>query len=177
VSARPRLAAVVVLLGAALSCAGADDVAMPRCEGDRRLAIVAQSVVGAAYVPCVAELPPGWTFGSFEVERGRTRWSLRSDRAAEPVRVELTSQCDIAGTIPIAPRAEGAHTHQRLSSIDPYAGELVDVFPGGCVTARFDFERGPHLALMDELQRALGLFSRQQLRRDVRRQLGVELDP
>ena len=65
-----------------------------------------------------------------------------------------------------------------LSSIDPrYAGTMYDVFPGGCVSYRFDFERGAHIALMAQLQSIVGFVSRQQLRLDVQRQLGVRLDP
>ena len=171
-------AAVLTVVLAAGACAGSDDVAMPQCEGGSRLGIVAQSVTEAAYVPCVAELPQGWTFGSFDVESGSTRISLRSDRADEPVRVGLLDECDVEGATPIAPRAPGVRTHQRLTSISPnYAGQLIDVFPGGCVVTEFDFERGAHLALMEELQRAVGLYSRRQLRQDVKDEIGADLDP
>ena len=63
-------------------------------------------------------------------------------------------------------------------SITPrYTGTLSDVFPGGCVTYAFDFVRGPHIALMEELGAAVGLYSRRQLRLDLQDRLGVELDP
>ena len=56
-------------------------------------------------------------------------------------------------------------------------GTMYDVFPGGCVSYRFDFERGAHVPLMAQLQSIVGFVPRQQLRLDVQRQLGVRLDP
>jgi hypothetical protein len=52
----------------------------------------------------------------------------------------------------------------------------MDVFSGGCISYSFDFARGPHIALMEELQDTVGLFSRRQLRLGLKDQLGVELD-
>jgi hypothetical protein len=51
------------------------------------------------------------------------------------------------------------------------------VFPGGCVSYAFDFERGPHIALMADLGVLVGLESRRELRGEVRRRLGGELAP
>lgn len=42
---------------------------------------------------------------------------------------------------------------------------------------QFDFQRGPHIALMAQLASIVGFVSRQQLRLDVQRRLGVRLDP
>jgi hypothetical protein len=72
----------------------------------------------------------------------------------------------------------GGRSYLSLSSIDPrYSGTMYDVFPGGCVSYRFDFERGAHVPLMAQLQSIVGFVPRQQLRLDVQRQLGVRLDP
>jgi hypothetical protein len=90
----------------------------------------------------------------------------------------LTPSCSIGTATPIAPRTPGGRTYLSLSSIDPrYAGTMYDVFPGGCVSYRFDFERGAHIPLMAQLQSIVGFVPRQQLRLDVQRQLGVRLDP
>ncbi len=92
--------------------------------------------------------------------------------------VELASTCDVSDAVPTTPRAEGVRTFIRLATISPrYSGTLTDLFPGGCVTYRFDFARGPHIALMEELGATVDLYSRRQLRLDLRHQLGVELDP
>jgi hypothetical protein len=170
----PGLALVVaLLLGACAPTAGA----VPTCEAGERLATVAQSVPGAAYVPCIRRLGAGWTARDFDVARGHTRFTLVSHATgARPVAVAFEATCSVAGAVPTTARAEGVRTSIRLRSISPrYAGTLSDVFPGGCVTYRFDFARGPHIVLMEDLQQIVGLYSRQDLRLQLHRQLGVEL--
>ena len=151
---------------------------MPRCEPNARLAILAQSVPSAAYVPCVRALPAGWSFEGLDVADGGASLTLASDRADREVHVELAPTCDVAEATPIAPSDEGVRTYHLVESIDPrYAGRLFDVFPGGCVISTYDFERGPHVALVTELQQAVGLFSRRELRQGIDADLGVRLDP
>ncbi len=170
-------ALVLALAVTTTSCAGRSDT-MPSCETTSRLALVAQSVPSASYVPCIAELPTGWSFDEAEVnDDGTTIW-LESDRADRPIIVTLRPSCEIGDATPIEPSEEGTRTYQRVDSIDPrYAGAFIDVFPGGCVESRYDFERGPHVALITDLQRAIDVASRRQLRQDLGRELGIRLDP
>ncbi len=170
----------LLVAGLALMVAGCGDASavMPTCEPGQRLGIVAQSVPGAAYIPCVAALPPGWTFTSFKVDDGGTRFSLRSDRSDRPVDVALVERCDVSSATPVAPRDEGVRTYQLVTSVSPrYAGRLYDVFANGCVTYDFDFARGPHIELLDELQQAVRLYPRQLLRQQLHHDLGITLDP
>lgn len=158
-----------------VGCTPGSDAA-PDCRADQRLALLAQSVPGATYVPCVAGLRTGWRTTNFEAETGKGSFELESDRADRPVVVDLSPGCRVGRATAIAPRADGVRTHLELQSISPrYAGTLYDVFPGGCVTYSFDFERGPHIALMEEFQASLGLFSRRELRLELSRDIGVEL--
>jgi hypothetical protein len=153
-------------------------LAMPACRADRRLGIVAQSVPEAIYVPCIERLAAGWSFGGLEVEDGSTSFTLRSDRNRVPVRISFRSACDVGRATPVAPRAEGVRTFQLVRTISPrYGARQFDVFAGGCVTYDYDFARGPHIALTDELLGAVRLFSRQELRTGLARHLGVRLDP
>jgi hypothetical protein len=172
--------AVAAVAAAALTgCAWTRDT-VPRCADFQRLAVIAQSVPTASYVPCVLQLPQGWRTSAFDPHRGGTRFLLESDRApGRPVRVELKARCAVAGQSPEPPRADGVLTYMGLRSTTPdYAGTLYDVFPGGCVTYRFDFIRGPlSITLMPQWEGAVGLYPRQQLRLDLRKKLGVELDP
>jgi hypothetical protein len=172
-------AAAGLLLAGSLSGCSSVSPTVPTCSAATRLALVAQSVPGAAYVPCLVELPPGWTVTRFDAERAGTTFSLLSDRAeGRTVDVRLADRCRVAGATPEPPRTVGGRTYLRLSSIAPrYAGTLFDVFPGGCVSYRFDFGRGSHIALMEELLTTVDLVPRRQLRLDVREQLGQELDP
>ena len=170
-------AALAGLVAAAAACADAE-AAMPRCEPGQRLGIVAQSVPGAAYLPCVATLPPGWTFESFEVDEDGARVSLRSDRADRAVDVELVAGCEVGPALPVPPRDEGVRTYLAVSSVSSrYTGRFYDVFADGCVVYEFDFARGPHIALVAELQQAVQLYPRRQLRQELHDDLGITLDP
>jgi hypothetical protein len=167
------LAAGVVLTG----CAGGTDT-MPGCDADTRLATIAQSVPGAAYVPCISELPTGWMFTGADIDQDGTTISLESDRADRPVKISLSASCTIGSATPIAPSDEGTRTYQLIESIEPrYTGSFIDVFPGGCIVSSYDFERGAHIALVTELQRAVDLFSRRQLGQELRADFGITLDP
>ena len=135
----------VLTLGAAAAltgCTSSGD-AMPRCTDPLRLAIVAQSVPSASYLPCIRDLPPGWTTSNFAPAQDGTSFLLNSDRSpAEPVVVELATACRFrfSGASPSPARAPGVLSYIRLDSIRPrFAGRLYDVFPGGCVTYSFDF--------------------------------------
>ena len=172
-------AAAAAATSGLVACGVSAPGAGARCDSLRRVATVAQSVPDAAYVPCIAPLPAGWRTVSTDISRGRTQVQLLSDRAdGRAVEVTYQAQCDITQAVPRRPRAVGVRTFIQLLAISPrYAGTILDVFPGGCVTYRFDFRRGPHIPLMADLEQAVRLLPRQQLRIDVRRELHLELDP
>jgi hypothetical protein len=166
--------AVVALTG----CAALHDP-VPRCGDPQRLAIIAQSLPGAAYIPCIRGLPPGWSTSAFNPTQDGTSFLLNSDRSPQnPVTVHLTATCRLGHASPQPPRAPGVRTYTRLSSISPrVAGILYDVFPGGCVSYGFDFALGPNIALTEQFENTIGLYSRLQLRLDLKHKLGVELNP
>ena len=92
--------------------------------------------------------------------------------------VRLAATCRISHASPSPPRAPGVLTYTRFTSISPrFAGRLYDVFPGGCVSYSFNFTTGPHIALMEQFEGAIGLYPRQQLRLVLKHKLGVELNP
>jgi hypothetical protein len=169
------LLAVATMAG---GCAAFSDTA-PGCDQPLRLAIVAQSLPSAAYLPCIRTLPPGWDTSDFQAAPGGTSFRLDSDRSpGRPVSVRLTATCRPGQASPSPPRAPGAVTYTRLASITPrFAGILYDVFPGGCVSYSFDFTLGSQISLMEQFEQAVGLYPRQQLRLVLKRKLGVELGP
>lgn len=174
---RVLLAACMLLVASTATACDAGNVAAPRCAATQRVALVAQSVPSAAYVPCVATLPPGWSVTAFDAHDGGTDLSLHSDRAARSVRVSLRASCRIGRATPVTPRDEAVRTYASVQSISPdYAGRLYDLFPGGCITYDFRFRRGPHIALIDEFEHAIALMSRRELRERVRADVGVDLD-
>ena len=82
-------------------------------------------------------------------------------------------------TVPLPrPGHPGVLAYSRFTSISPrFAGRLYDVFPGGCINCWFDFTTGPHIALMEQFEGAIGLYPRQQLRLILKYKVGVELNP
>jgi hypothetical protein len=170
--------AVIAVAAVTLVSCGTNEMAAPRCTASQRLGIVAQSVPGAAFVPCLATLPPGWHVQSFDVERARTRLALRTDRAARPVEILYDGTCDVSGATPVAPRSTGIRTYLLVTSVDPeYRGAEIDVFPGGCLTETFSFARGAHIALIDDLRAAVDLYPRAELRALLSQKQGIRLDP
>lgn len=169
--------AAVVALVVMTGCAAGEST-MPRCDASTTLGIIAQSVPRAAYVPCIDELPTGWSYVGAEVGHDGTTISLESDRADRQVEIVLTASCDVERSTPTAPSDAGMRTYQQIDSIDPrYAGSFIDVFPGGCIITNYDFERGPHVVLVTQLQEAVNVLSRRQLRQALLHELGVQLDP
>ena len=174
-----RRLAPVLLLMLTSGCALQADTAVPGCGDVERVALVAQAVPAASYVPCLRELPVGWRATAFEVHDGAGRIALRSDRGGDrDVEVVLTARCDVAGASPTAPRAAGVRSYLRMRSVSPvWTGTAYDVFAGGCVRSDFAFPRGAHIPLMEDLAEAVTLVPRRELRLELRDRLGVELDP
>jgi hypothetical protein len=173
------LAAVTLAASALLTGCAAFSHSAPGCGDPLRLAIIAQSLPSASYLPCVRTLPPGWSTSGFAPAPGGTSFLLNSDRSpGRPVVVRLTATCEPGDASPSPPRAPGVITYTRLTSIAPrFAGNLYDVFPGGCVSYAFDFTLGSQIALMEQFEQAVDLYPRQQLRLVLKQQLGVELNP
>lgn len=153
--------------------------AVPRCGQPTRQALVAQSVPSAAYVPCLRTVAAGWTVTRFVSRTGGTEVSLLSDRAqGRAVVARYRRRCDVRGATPEPPRSVGGRSYLRLDQISPrYTGRWYDVFAGGCVTYDVDFERGPHIGLMDQLLGMVDLVPRRELRLQVRAELGQDLRP
>ncbi len=145
--------AALVATGTLAGCAWTQDP-VPRCGDPQRMAIIAQSVPTASYVPCARHLPQGWRISGFGPARGGTRFLLESDRApGRPVTVQLRPRCAVAGASPTTRRADGVLTYIQPASISPsYAGNLFDVFPGGCVIYSFNFKQRPHIRVDGRLR-------------------------
>ena len=159
-------------------CVG-PETAIPECQTGGRLAILAQAVPSASMVPCVSEMPVGWSFAALDVDSGGARFWLNSDRSGlRALEVELLDACDTAGATVVDPEEEGTERYQRLTSLTPrFTGITYDVFAGGCVAYRYELTSGAHIGLHEELHDAVALFPRRVLADELRRDLGLELDP
>lgn len=152
------------------------------CEGEGAeiLFLAAQGIPSASYVPCIIHFPVGWTFGGSEAESGRFRFWLDSDRAgAQAVEVILERTCDTRGAVevpsPSGVPVEVQRFEKPLSLRPRFALDRFDVFPGGCVTYRFEFATGAQPALVFEVNEALGFVPRALGVRIIREELGLEL--
>ncbi len=141
------------------------------------MAILAQAVPSASLVPCVREMPVGWSFAALDVESGRARFWLDSDRAGvRAVEIELGPECDTTGASAADPEEDDARRFQRLQSLTPrFVGTTYDVFEGGCVRYDYDLTQGAHIALHSELHEAVALFPRQSLADELQDDLGLDL--
>ena len=159
-------------------CVGPES-AIPECQTGGRLAILAQAVPSASMVPCVAPLPVGWSFSALDVDSGGARFWLNSDRSGlRALEVELLDSCDTTGATEVGSEEEGIERYQILTSLTPrFTGITYDVFPGGCVAYRYELTSGAHIGLHEELHDAVALFPRRMLADELRRDLGLELDP
>lgn len=181
---RVRLLASVVLaavvVGGCTTTTGTLVDATPECRPGRRLAILAQAVPTAAYVPCIADDDSPWRFSSLTVREGRARLSLvYIDPSARSARVELTPSCDVGSLTP-QPTADepGVERFVRTSTLSPrLAGVDFARFEGGCVTTTFDLPRDADASerLLD-LDTTVGLYPRERLTRELDREYDLELD-
>jgi hypothetical protein len=182
---RARLGAVLAVALAAAGCGTGGNItlvdATPECEPGRRLAVLAQAVPTAAYVPCIADEDSPWRFSSLTVEKGRARLSLvYIDPSGRSARVQLTRRCDVGGASEQPPEAgePDVEHYRRASTLSPrLAGVDYAVFDGGCVTTEFDLPRNADASerLLD-LDTTVGLYPRTRLSAELDREYHLELD-
>jgi hypothetical protein len=186
-----RLPAYVLLAALVAGATGgcAVDVATsppPACdappdEPNRLVVLMAQAVPSAKWLPCVRGLPVGWDMGAVEIEDGRGRFWLDSDRdGVQAVRVEVTARCDVSGTTEVPSERPGTRRFERVTRVEGgYGGSRHYTYLGGCTTYVFDL-RGETLAQpLSAIGAALDFVNRAGLREQVRRATDgrLELDP
>jgi hypothetical protein len=149
----------------------------PECRSPgETLALEAQSVPTAEFVPCIAALPLGWSFRAASIRSGSSRIYLDSDRAdGKRFSVELSSSCDVTGATQVPTDEPGTERYERVRLDDErYAGTRYYRFGGGCVTYHFDFEGTGRTALAEEASLAMSLYRRAD-GAALLREIGLEL--
>ncbi len=122
-------------------------VGVPSCgsgfenQNGSALFVQAQSVDTATRLPCVEDLPTGWSFSSFIVEREEAVFTLDSDRVgARFVTVSLEPECAPAGDeVPSDEPGTRLFVDVAIDD-DTYAGTWHYLFEGGCVEYMFHAE-------------------------------------
>jgi tRNA A-37 threonylcarbamoyl transferase component Bud32/membrane-associated phospholipid phosphatase len=161
------------------------------CTQLERLWLEAQSVPSASYIPCVEALPAG-VYGALRVRDGESvlefghasldvsliagEWP-RAHATAGSVTIRFTATCAVPTTGEGQTIAPGVRRFQLEGPAS--TPEVVDVFPGGCVTYQQEPGGGASAALLDQAQRAVTYRTRDDLREALRRNSDgrLELDP
>jgi tRNA A-37 threonylcarbamoyl transferase component Bud32 len=169
--------------------AGAFTGHAPECGPGHTMILAAQAVPSAAFLPCIAALPPGWTTVNDNIASGRASFGLDSGSLAGGVRlvlgqpgqvetatITLTATCDMAGAQQIPSGQPGMRRFERSPSPVPgYSDVRYDVFAGGCVTYRFVLAPGASPVLATTVEAAVAFMPRSALVGYVRRTEGLAL--
>ena len=137
----------------------------------------AQAVPSSRLLPCIADLPSGWTVERADIASGQSVFWLDSDQAGpRAVTVSLTAGCDTSGAVRIPSDQAGAQRFERPLSLQPrFTLTRMYTFDGGCVTYRFSFVPGAAPLLALPVDTAVAFEPRAGLVRHVRRAEGLAL--
>jgi hypothetical protein len=146
---------------------------MPTCEAKVDvIVLVAQSVPSATQLPCIAQLPAGWTFSGQEIRSGSTRFWLSNDIGGQRVvQVALEPSCDVAGAVPVPSTAtdeQGLSRFDKPQAVRPLRLTRYYRFPGGCIVYHYDFGGDAPASLQFEADEALSFLPRADVGRAVR---------
>jgi tRNA A-37 threonylcarbamoyl transferase component Bud32/membrane-associated phospholipid phosphatase len=149
------------------------------CDQLEELWLQAQAVPSASRIPCVEEFPAG-IHGALRVRNGES--VLQFDRASVDIKLNISERPQItaeAGSVTIRLRATCLPPTTAGQAVDDHTSEVVDVFPGGCVTYQPDAEGGASALLLDQATRAMSFRTRDELREALLRRSGgrLHLDP
>ncbi len=152
-------------------------VHVPGCGTGHAMILAAQAVPSAAFLPCVAALPSGWTAANAEIDSQKATFWLDSDQAGPAaVTITLTAVCDTSGARQIPSGQPGTRLFERPATLVPqYSDVRYYTFPGGCATYQFRFARGASPALAAAVGSALAFVPRSDLVGYVRRTAGLAL--
>jgi len=159
----------VVVAASAITVAGgacgASSYQQVGCSGSAQsiFILAAQAVPSATYIPCLAPLPPGWSYGGSKVKAGSVRFWLNSDRAGRhAAELTMSRTCHLPPDSKEVGPTDGTNIHRYEEPTDnhPEASVLHFTFPGGCITYRFSFPRRAAPALFDEADHLLGFTPR-----------------
>ena len=154
--------------------------------------LAAQAVPSAAFLPCIAALPSGWTAADPEVASGQASFVLNSGQAGRQsglnlslgpslaaqvtVTITLTATCNTTGAQQIPSDQPGMRRFERpLSLVPKYSDIRYYTFPGGCATYQFAFAPGASPALATTVDTAVAFMPRSALVGYVRRTEGLAL--
>jgi hypothetical protein len=141
--------------------------------------LMAQSVPSATSVPCVSSLPAGWELGGMQIQRGRGRLWLDSDRAghnAVTVTLLAAEECSVKGATAVPSDEPGMQRFEHPDQLPPeLRATRTYLFSGGCITYRFKFHSSETASLLFDADSALSFQPREELVETVHDRNGLRL--
>ena len=152
--------------------------------------LAAQAVPSAAFLPCIAALPSGWTTVNAEIASGQASFGLDSGSLAgsggvrfvlgqpgqlQTVTITLTATCDTSGAQQIPSDQPGMRRFERPLSLVPEYSDVRYYLPGGCATYRFVLAPGASPVVNTTVDTAVAFIPRSELVGYVRRTEGLAL--
>jgi hypothetical protein len=190
VTRRLLVALLVLLVGgcADLSAGVFQQGRAPTCEfrgqaGTPVVILEAQAVPSATLLPCIKLLPVGWRVSDVFIHKGRARFTLDSDRAGpRAVTVVLERYCQLPRATRVPSDEPGTRRYEELGPLRSgagFTGTRFYLFPGGCVTYRFEFGRGEIAEPLGEVTLAISFVTRAAIRKHVQEDTDgrAQLDP
>jgi hypothetical protein len=182
-----RVIAVAAMLVAAALAVGIASTAFrpavnmgavaPACGTGNSMILSAQAVPSSELLPCIAELPSGWTAGGASIVNGRSTFWLDSDQAGpRAVTVTLAAACATSGAEQIPSDQAGTERFDLPQSLQPrFTLMRMYTFPGGCVIYQFSFAQGAAPVLAIPVDGAIAFEPRSGLVAHVRLAEGLAL--
>ncbi len=173
--------------------ANAPSVHAPDCGTGHTMILAAQAVPSAAFLPCIAALPSGWTAADPEIASGRASFVLNPDQPGlqamkitfvlnsgqpgpQTVTITLTATCDTSGAQQIRSDQPGMRLFERPLSLHPrYSDVRYYLFAGGCATYQFVLAPGASTVLATTVNSAVAFTARSELVGYVQRTEGLAL--
>jgi hypothetical protein len=149
---------------------------LPRCDlasasasTEGGTVVLAQSVPSARWLPCVREVPIGWTFYSFMPQDGQTSIRFSSDRdGSSALTVLLRQSCDLSGATEVPSEQPEMRRYERVTRVSSgYGGQRHYTFAGGCITYEFDLRGNTRAEPVATITESLGFLSRANVARQV----------
>jgi len=149
----------------------------PVCGTGHAMILSAQAVPSSAMLPCIAELPSGWTPDGADTGNGKSVFWLDSDKAGpRAVAVTLTAACNTSGAVRIPSDQPGAARYERPLTLTPRFTLLrMYVVAGGCITYQFSFTAGAASSLAIFVDEAIAFQPRSVLVGFIRHSEGLAL--
>jgi hypothetical protein len=147
-----------------LPCTPSDD------QLDQRMVLMAQSVPTASAVPCMRIALDDWFLDDMDSRDGHTKieFSRLIDEFA--LTIELTRTCDRGEASETATDQPGTRRfHERIRTGGTYRDRRYYLLPGACMAYTFALTGTGAEQAAEDISRAIGFVSRDQLADQVRR--------